>query len=134
MPPVDSIMMDPQGSTVSLNTLAAEEEETRASLWQEIKQRTKSGIINKLQQSNVLSRQDFEQPGYQKEILMRLQVIDLLLAFFPQDEILQMYSNVREEKLGVWAASTKKCSVVWADDQHSNKVRCFENYFKFVRR
>ena len=122
LPPVESLGNNPQGSAASLNTISNEDEEISMHLWTEIKRKIKSGIIIKLRESNLLNRLDFNQPGYQKEILMRVQLIDLLMAMFPVDDILDMYANMRENQLEMFAVGTKKYSVSWADEEDRHQV------------
>ena len=123
LPPVSSeIEQNDMGSSASLNTISAAEEETKQTLWMRIKSKVKKGIATKLQQSNILSRAGYEQPGYQKEIARRVQLIDLLMVLFPIDDILDLYIKTRLNKLEQVSAGTKKQSVSWADDEDIEKV------------
>eukprot|EP00794_Sanderia_malayensis_P005292 gene5292-5959_t len=132
LPPVDSMMFDVQGSAASLNTLTIADEELRTSLWTEIRSRIKTGITTKLRQSNLLNRSEYEQPGYQKEILRRIQIIDLLMTLFPVEGILELYSAVRVDQLDMYLTGTKKYSVSWADEEGSDKIKELENLEAFV--
>ena len=123
LPPVSSeIEQNNMGSSASLNTVSAVEEETKLELWNKIKSKVKAGITNKLQHSNILNRHEYEQPGYQKEIVRRVQYIDLLMVLFPVEDILDLYAKTRETKLEQVLAGTKKYSVSWADETDIEKV------------
>lgn len=110
------------GSSASLNTVSAVEEETKQTLWGRIKSKVKRGITRKLKQSNILNRSEYEQPGYQKEIVRRVQLIDLLMVLFPIDDILDLYAKTRLSKLEQVLAGTKKYSVSWADETDIEQV------------
>ena len=126
LPPVTSeIERDPQSSTASLNAVSDHEEDARLELWYKVKSKIKTGFITKLRQSNLLHRLDFNQPGYQKEIIRRIQLIDLLMAVFPITDILNIYAKTREEQLSMFSAEAKKYSVSWADEEDISKVSFF---------
>ena len=134
LPPVSSeIEQNDMGSSASLNTISAAEEETKQTLWMRIKSKVKKGITTKLQQSNILSRAGYEQPGYQKEIARRVQLIDLLMVLFPIDEILDLYIKTRLNKLEQVMAGTKKQSVSWADEEDVEKVCVTAMFFMLFR-
>lgn len=123
LPPVTSeTERDPQGSTASLNAVSDQEEDTRLELWYKVKSKIKAGFISKLRQSNLLHRLDFNQPGYQKEMIRRIQLIDLLMAVFPINDILDLYAKTREDQLSMFSAEAKKYSVSWADEEDISKV------------
>ena len=123
LPPVSSeIEHNDMGSSASLNTVSAIEEETKYVLWNRIKSKVKIGISNKLQQSVILNRSDYEQPGYQKEIARRVQLIELLMVLFPIYDILDFYAKTRLNKLEQVLVGTKKHSVSWADETDVEQV------------
>ncbi|XP_065071266.1 uncharacterized protein KIAA0825-like isoform X2 [Rhopilema esculentum] len=126
------VKRDPEGSSTSLNTVSGEVEETTFELWHKIKSKLRTGISSQLQQGNIFSRLNFEQPMYQKEIMKRIQIIDLFMAVFPINEILQLYSRTREQQLEIFLSGTKKYSVSWADEENVDKVKMVENLETFV--
>lgn len=124
LPPVSSdVEQKDIGSSSSLNTVSVAEEETKFDLWNKIKSKVKSGIGNKLQQSNILGRNEYEQPVYQKEVARRVQWVELLMSLLPVKDILDLYAKTLDTKLESFLAGNKKYSVSWADEADIEKVR-----------
>ena len=132
LPPSDEETNDINRSQASLNAIVDEDEEETLMLWHKIKARLKVGVINKLEKTPLLNRNDCCEQSYQREAFKRVELVELVLTLVPPETVLDLYIRLRQDQLEMYVAGSKKQSVSWADEENRNKVGFYHVSLKMI--